>query len=464
MIDLLLAKGIVPGSDLFLKRLLRAFVFATGCFVPILPVTWHNVQQGGDFVLIGSSGGVNFYIGNNPQADGLHSLFPDMGANWDVPFASLEAYRAEGRILKSSEVSNHYYKRGWNYVVANPVEAGTLLLRKFFAFWNRREISNNRDLYFFVNETRIMPFLRLLGFWLIGPLGLLGFWISIRKKLLPAWFICLLPVYMLGVIAFFVTARFRIPALPFLLIFAGIALHAMWTHRRSLLSREWITNIAVFILFLLFVNTSPWQFSWDSVAHAHYSLGNAHLKKGNLDAAKQAYAWALRADSTYALVHLNLGVVAYREGDYQRAEAEYLRELANNPSLAMAYNNLGVLRFEQGRFEEARQYYEKALQLQPYFEDARLNLAESFFKQGLEEAESGLVQQAADKFGRAIQLNENNALYHYNYALALGRMGYTDTAMNHLQEALKIAPDFPEARSLLRQITNQMSGSSQLSP
>ena len=98
--DMFFSKGIIPGTDLPIKRLLRVFVLVTGCCLPILPITGHNVLQGGDFVLIGSSGGINFYIGNNPQADGLHSVFPDIGTNWEVSSTDgyLTPYWSSGRI------------------------------------------------------------------------------------------------------------------------------------------------------------------------------------------------------------------------------------------------------------------------------------------------------------------------------------------------------------------------------
>ncbi len=452
LIDILLMKHEIGAQETTVGKLIRSFALFCGLLIPILPVTWHNAFQGGDFVLVATSGGVNFYIGNNTESDGLHSHLPGMGSNWEVPAASMLAYQAEGRVLKPSEVSSYFYRKGCQFISGHPWEALKLTLRKFTAFWNRLEISNNRDLYFFESETLIMPYLRFFGFWLVAPLGLFGFWLSSRKKLLPGWFIWIVPMYMLGVIAFFVTARFRIPVVPFLLIMTGISITYLLDNKKNLFKRTNLIDLAVLAVLFAFVNVSPYNFAESNAPHAHFSLGNAFMKKGDLAGAEKAYNWALKYDPDYPLVHLNLGVAAYREGDLKKAESEYLLELAINPENAMALNNLGVLKFEAGQYELAQKYYEEALNLQPYFSDARINLAESLFKQGLTKAAENRISEAAVIFFRAIQHNGDNALYHYNYALAMGRLGYLDRALEFLERAIEISPDFSEAQQLLMQL------------
>ncbi|HDH57510.1 MAG TPA: tetratricopeptide repeat protein [Bacteroidetes bacterium] len=452
VIDRLLS-GREPGRPIIWRwKLAFAITMVVGCFIPIFPVTWHNVRQGGDFVLIASQGGVNAYIGNNPEADGLHSYIPGLGSNWDVPAASYLAFDAEGRALRPSEVSRYYYKLARRFVFEQPAAWAKLMLKKFCAFWNRLEVSNNRDLYFFRSETRILPVLHLLGFWVIGPYGLLGWWISARRKLLPAWFLWFIPFYMLGVIAFFVTARFRIPVIPFLLICSAVAVLHLFEHRKSFFDLARLRCFALLLVLGVFVNTNPWRFHGENAAHSYFSLGNAYLKSGKLEAARQAYRSALEADSTYLQVHLNLGVLAYQAGDRIKAAEEYREELKLNPKDARALNNLGVLRFEAGRLEEAEELYERALDLQPYYEDARANLAQTLFKLGMEKAAADEMVMAADYFSRACHLDGEKALYHYNYALALGRLGYSQAAVEHLKEAIKLQPDFEMAERLLETI------------
>jgi hypothetical protein len=46
------------------------------CLVVVLPVTIRNYVIGDDLVLIASSGGMVFYIGNNPDSDGMTAIVP----------------------------------------------------------------------------------------------------------------------------------------------------------------------------------------------------------------------------------------------------------------------------------------------------------------------------------------------------------------------------------------------------
>ncbi len=462
LFDQLLLKG--SGGVALSRRLFRAFTWTAAVFLPILPVTWHNVYQGGDFVLIASSGGVNFYIGNNPQSDGMHSHFPDWGSNWDVPYASMQAYKAAGRILSPSEVSDYYFREGWRFITERPAEAAKLLMRKFAAFWSSTEISNNRDLYFFVTETRILPYLRLIGFGFLGPLGLLGWTLAWRNKRLPPWFLSILPVYMLGVIAFFVTARFRLPVIPLLWICAAAAMVELFSRTKPLFNRKRLLNLVLLAGFAVFVNNNPVEIYRGNLPHSHFSLGNAFLKAGDYAQAKKAYRYALEADPSYPLVHLNLGVIAYREGDEKTAEEEYRKELEINPEEAMAWNNLGVIFLQKGDLEQAKEYFQRAFELEPYFDDARVNLAECFFKLGLKTAEAGEILPAVENFAQALKLEDSSALYHYNYALGMGRLGYPDIARTHLREAIRLQPDFQEARTLLEQLERQLSSQTEPPP
>ncbi|HEX7344695.1 MAG TPA: tetratricopeptide repeat protein [bacterium] len=462
--DLLLADHQLKTLSSWKKRPANILLLLGCCSMPILPVAYHNSHTGGDAVLIAASGGINFYIGNNPQADGLHSIMPGFGATWDVPEVSLPAYQAAGRTLKLSEINHHYSRLAWQYIWQNPLAAGGLFVKKIFAFWNRLEISNNRDLYFFKYETRIMPHLRLFSFWIVGPLGLLGLWIGWRRRLLPGWFLGIIPVYMLSVAAFFVTARFRAPMIPLLLICAAMALFQLIERRIKILDHQRLIDFITLLLPFLFVNSNPWSLRTENPAHAYFCLGNAYLDAEKLEQARDAFQSARAADSLYPRAHLNLGVIAYRSGDSAKAEAEYQRELVLYPREFRALNNLGVLRYNAGRSVEAADYYQRALDMAPYFSDARINVAQCRFKQGMEEAEKGHLESAEIYFREAIEGEDDNALYHYNYALTLGKMGRAEEARTHLEATLKLKPDLEEARRLLRDLQEILARRSQTTP
>ena len=59
----------------------EAVLFGVGVALPIAPVTLHNYLADGDLVLVASNGGVNFYIGNNPESDGVTAVVPGTRAD-----------------------------------------------------------------------------------------------------------------------------------------------------------------------------------------------------------------------------------------------------------------------------------------------------------------------------------------------------------------------------------------------
>ncbi len=64
------------------RRINNLIMVCLGLIIPILPVTLANRIGGGEWVLIATQGGVNFYIGNNPEATGAHAILPPFGETW----------------------------------------------------------------------------------------------------------------------------------------------------------------------------------------------------------------------------------------------------------------------------------------------------------------------------------------------------------------------------------------------
>lgn len=204
----------------------RGALFAAGLLLPILPVTAFNYFIGGDLVLVSSQAGVNLWIGNHPGSDGTTAIVPGARPGWWEGHRDsiAMAAAAEGRELLPSEVSRHYARKTWASVAERPGAALGHLFFKLRLFWTDWELGNNQEIRFFAY--RFDPLLRWLplGFGLLAPLGLLGLALAWRewRRLFPLW--GFLVVYTLSVVAFFVCARFRVPVLPLLAVFAAHAL------------------------------------------------------------------------------------------------------------------------------------------------------------------------------------------------------------------------------------------------
>lgn len=225
-------------------RLVLGLLFAIGCFAPPAAVTVRNRIVGGDWVPVASQGGVNFYIGNNPRSNGMQAVVPGTRETWwggrDDTIRIAE--QAAGRPLRPSEVSNYWYRRAFAYMTSQPGHWLRLTGRKAVALIQDPEAPNNvpyearRGRYLVL---RALP----LSFGVLAGLFLLSLPALLRPRRALAWgwperpalrqrfavFILLfLLVYSLSVIAFFVTGRFRVPLLPYVIVGAAATLVWLW--------------------------------------------------------------------------------------------------------------------------------------------------------------------------------------------------------------------------------------------
>ncbi|MDD5087954.1 MAG: tetratricopeptide repeat protein [bacterium] len=431
---------------------LALLVWLAGAFAPILPVTAANVFRGGEFVLIATQGGVNFWIGNNPESTGALSVLPGYGNMWRMEDAEREAERELGHPPRPGELSNFYYDKGWSFLAENPWQSLRFMIRKTLLFFNRFEISNNKHILHFAALSPWLPPLLWLNFGLLVPFALLGIWTAWRThaaKLLLG----LAAVYTISVVLFFVTARFRMPAVPWLSLLAAAGM--IWIVerlRRRTRSREWLPLLAL-IAGVVLTHMNPWGLREAPTGWARYMEGNAHLKLGNLDSARVAFMDAYREGQTLLYTQLNLGVISYREGKYAEARRWYELALEENPRSDHAWNNLGIIAEAEGDTARAIECYQRALELRPAADDPRHNLAGIFFRRGVQALHEGRDSAAVASLEDVLRLTPT-AITFYDLALAHGRLNHPADAVRCLDSALARDPYLAPARALKEQLRN----------
>ena len=129
------------------QRLTRAVFFVAGLSVLIAPIFIRNLTVANDPVLIASQDGINLFIGNNAQADGLSAVMPEpLGHNWQIRQITHIAESDAERKLKPGEVSAYWRGLAFDWIRDNPGDFITLLARKMIFQFGDREVSNNRSL------------------------------------------------------------------------------------------------------------------------------------------------------------------------------------------------------------------------------------------------------------------------------------------------------------------------------
>lgn len=411
-IPLLFAARQAPKSAPARRAWLRPSLWVTGvCIVVLLPVTMRNLSAGGSLVPVTWSGGLNFFIGNNPASDGRSAMIPGAVTPWMGGEREALAIAAEqaGDSLSAAEASRYYTRRGLEYFATYPADAVALLLKKFYMFWEGPERSNEKYVYFFWDRFGLgrvpMP-----GFWLVSPLALaamIRLWPRRRELALLYLFIL---VYMIGVVAFFVVARYRLPVAPALLVFASWTAVELF---KALRARQWRSAapmLALVAVLFLLVNASYPEFLKRRASHiaiSHYTLAGAYTERGNNDGA--------------------LKELLYARAAYERAPSRYYAGIAQD-----IYFKLGSLLHKRNQCDEAI----KALgQIQPA--DPRSYEARFMFAECCEKV--GRVHEAGKAYELTLQVEPGNVRALQGYIRCLEKTGRWDEAA----QARKRLPALP---------------------
>ncbi|HXV14149.1 MAG TPA: glycosyltransferase family 39 protein, partial [Candidatus Krumholzibacteria bacterium] len=294
----------------------QSIVVAVACAIPILPVMIRNYAVAKAVVPVGASGGVNFWIGNNPVSDGSTAIVPGTRADWWGGYedAIAMAEKDVGKKLKLAEVSDYYFKKGFDYIRGNPSEATAHMAKKFQMFWGAGERANDKYIYFFWHLAK-MKYVPLPGFWLVAPLAILGGVLLWRRRSDLSMLYLFVGLYSVGVIAFFVNARFRLPIVPILCLFAAYGGVYVW---RAFREKQFglVKALLVVAAAAALVNSDylyQKQMRAYSDAFSNYTLGNAYLKMGSKGTALSHYTRADEINGQYPTPSYRL---IQREVDY----------------------------------------------------------------------------------------------------------------------------------------------------
>ena len=174
------------------------------------------------------------------------------------------------------------------------------------------------------------------------------------------------------------------------------------------------------------------------------NLGNAFFKLGQIAEAEARFRRVIELNPTFASGHNNLGAALLEQRDFDGALAAFATALRLEPNHAGAHQNAARALFALGRFAEAVPHYERVQQARPDSPDAHYDL-------GLALSRTGDLDGATRHFSAALRLRPNPGSY-LNYARFLAGAGRATEAIAALEQALRLQPDFIEARRELERL------------
>ncbi len=335
------------------RRWGAAALFLGMIAVPLAPVAVRNARISGEWSLsnlISSQAGITFYQSNNARASGLYYFLHREGFSGNPKAQAAEektiAEKESGRPLSRSEVSRYWMRRGLSWIASDPGGFIALEGRKLLRFLGTYEYSTE---YIFHAERQwvLSLWLGFLPFAAITSLAAIGI-VAARKERWPppALLLALFVIANLTVaLLFYVSSRYRMPAAPYLILFAALGLDRIRQGWKSPSASERTAARAGLVVAALMF------------AILHVQVDRSHLvQEGN--------------------VHYNAGVLHYNKKQFEESAREYRRALDVDGRNWRAWYNLGNTWRALDRRDDAIAAYREALRFNPGMEPARAKLRE----------------------------------------------------------------------------------------
>ncbi len=360
------------------RALAAAALLIAGLFAGASPCWLHNYFIAREPVMLSAHSGLNFYIGNNPVATGYPKMPPGMSAGQEgmLKDSITLAEKAEGRPLKHYEVSRYWSAKAHDYIATHRADWLRLMGRKFTNFWNSFQYDDLSLITLFDHAGLLAPGPR---FGWVAALAIPGMLLALARIRRPGpgramgWVVAAVLLHMGALMPVFVTERYRLAAVPGLLLLAAYGLWEFW---RFLDRARWLPATAYASAGLaaaFWVATPPADASLWSLDY--YNTGIKAVDQGDYGTARHDLETAYRYVPDNAEVNFALGLLWQSQGDVRRSETFYAKALALNPRHVGAWNNLGVLASKGKAWGMARNCFAKAIEIDP--SDAKANYLEA---------------------------------------------------------------------------------------
>ncbi len=146
-------------------------------------------------------------------------------------------------------------------------------------------------------------------------------------------------------------------------------------------------------------------------------LGQAYIKKGNIEDSIEAFEKAISIDNEYVdalfnlgSIYLSLSIKTKGQNELKKALQTLKRIIEIDPGFAKAYNSLGAAYLQAGDLDNAIYSWEKTIQLSSEFEKANYYLGLLYLSKGKKDKALACLEKYKAKFYNSLSLEEQKKL------------------------------------------------------
>jgi hypothetical protein len=389
-------------------------------YIGASPAWIHNYFIAHEPVMLSAHSGINFWIGNNPSATGYPKMPPGIRATQEglLKDSITLAEAAAGHKLTRAEVSRYWSAQANAYISTHISAWMRLMVVKFGNFWNAYQY-DDLSIIKLLRDDGVLPPGLTFGF--IAALGLAGLFPTLLRYPKSGWVVAAVLLHMCALMPVFITERYRLAAVPGLMIL-GVA--GLWIFWQNLTTGRWagaaiyvfLSAGAAWFVSIPRADIGLWSLDHYKAGIRDTSAGEIELARQNVPAALGAFdraqrnlETAYRYVSTNADIDFALGNLWLARGsipsndehtktdDRTKAKLFYRRALDLNPRHTGTLNNLGVLAMDEKRWPLAEKFFSAALETEPDDAKAHYLLARVY----LEDNKADTARAEIDK---ALQL------------------------------------------------------------